>query len=86
MTVFESMTPEQRALRARIASHASWKRTPDRARRTRPGSQALLARIAAEVDPDGVMSPADREKAVKNAVSEHFSRLAMKAAAARKPA
>lgn len=84
MTVFESMTPEQRALRARLASHTGWANTPNRRARTKPGSDALMAKIAAEVDPEGRMSPADREKAIKNAVSAHFSRLAMQAAAARK--
>lgn len=84
MSVFESLTPEQRALRARIASHASWKQTTNRKARTKPGFQGLRARIAAEVDPQGLMSEADRAKAVENAVSEHFSRLALKAAAAKR--
>jgi hypothetical protein len=84
MTVFESMTPEQRALRARLASHSSWAQTANRRARTKPGSQALLAKLAAEVDPDGLMSPEDRAKAVENAKSAYFSRLALKAAAARK--
>jgi len=84
MSVYESMTPAQRALRARLASHESWKQTPSRRARAKPGFDGLRARIAAEVDPEGRMTPADREKAIKNAVSAHFSRLAMKAAASRK--
>jgi len=84
MTVFDSLTPEQRALRARIAAHSSWAKTANRRARTQPGSQALLAKLAAEVDPDGLMSPEDRAKAVENAKSAYFSRLAMRAAAARR--
>ena len=86
MSVYESMTPGQRALRARLASHESWARTPNRRARARPGFDGLRARLAAEVDPGGRMSPADRAKAIENAVSAHFSRLAMRAVAAKKAA
>lgn len=85
MSVFDSLTPEQRSLRARIASHESWKQTTDRKARAQHGFDGLRARIAAEVDPEGRMSPADREKAIENGVKAHFSRLALKAAAKRKP-
>jgi len=80
------MTPEQRALRARLASHTSWALTTDRRARAKPGSDALMARIAAQVDPQGLMAPGDREKAIKNAVSAYFSRLSMRSAQKRRSA
>lgn len=84
MSVFESLTPAERTLRARVAVHTSWAKTTDRSARTKPGTAAFLARFEREVDPDGLMSPADRAKAVENAKSAYFAALALKASKARK--
>lgn len=73
------------SLQHEIAAHESWAKTTDRAARTRPARQGLEAKFEREVDPDGVMNPADRAKAVANARSAHYRRLALKSAAARRP-
>lgn len=49
------MTPEQRIDRARLGAHAMWAKTADRAARTEPGRNGLLARFereAREMHPD----------------------------------
>lgn len=84
MSVFESLTPAERSLRARLAVHTSWANTTDRRKRTSNGTAAFLARFERQVDPDGVMSPADRAKAVESAKSAYFAGLALKASKARR--
>jgi hypothetical protein len=68
----------------RIAALESWASTPDRGARTQPGRDGLTARFEREVDPDGVMSPEDRAKAVDAKRRAHFLRLAQKSAEARR--
>lgn len=74
----EPMSPAERALRARIAAHTSWANTADRKARTAPGRAASMARFEKEVDPDGVLSPAER------ALRAHMARLALKSAKVRR--
>lgn len=72
------------SLRHEIAAHESWARTTDRSARTRAARQGLEAKFEREVDPDGVMSPADRAKAIESARKAHYRRLALKSAEARR--
>lgn len=67
-----------------IAAHESWAKTVNRTARTQPARDALRAKFAAEVDPDGLMDPDTKAKAVDNAISAHYRRLAQKSAEARK--
>jgi hypothetical protein len=78
------MTPEQRSLRARIASHASWAKTEDPRARTAPARSAFFDRFEREVDPDGVLDPADRRRRAEHARKAHMQRLALKSARARR--
>jgi hypothetical protein len=78
------LTPEQRSLRARIASHESWARTPDASARTAPGRKAFLDRFEKQVDPDGELSPAERARRAEHARKAYFARLALKSARARR--
>src|SRR5262249_41219444 len=48
---FDPLTPEQRSLRARLASHASWARTDDPSARTAPARSAFFHRFEQQVDP-----------------------------------
>lgn len=70
--------------RHQIAALESWAKTPDRSARTRKAREAMDRRFEQEVDPDGVMSPADRAKAVENARKAYYLRLAQASAAARR--
>jgi hypothetical protein len=79
-------TPSERSLIARIASDDSWSRTADRAARTAPGRQAFLDRFEKQVDPDGVLDPADRAVRADHARRAYFSRLALKSAQSRRRA
>jgi hypothetical protein len=73
-----------RSLISRIGALASWKNTADRSARTAPARKAALDRFEREVDPEGVLSPAERERRAGYARKEYFARLALKSAQARR--
>ena len=70
--------------RHQIAALESWAQTPDRAARTRNARAAMDRKFETQVDPDGVMSPADRAKAVANARTAYYKRLALRSAETRR--
>lgn len=72
------MTPAQRTANARVAADVSWAKTKNRAARTASARAAADDRFYKLVDPDGVMTPADREKAVENARRAYFRQIALK--------
>lgn len=72
------MTPSQRTANARVAADESWAKTKDRAARTAPARAAAEDRFYKLVDPDGVMTPQDREKAAGNARRAFYRRIALK--------
>ena len=73
-----------RPLIARIAAHESWARTTDPSARTEPARRALLDRFEREVDPDGVLSLAERARRAGHARKAYFTRLALRSAQARR--
>ncbi|MCA0332269.1 MAG: hypothetical protein LCI03_20585 [Actinobacteria bacterium] len=75
-----ALTPEQRALRARLAAYTSWANTPDPSARTAPARAASLARFE---DPS-IADPVERERRAMYARKAHFARLALKSAEARR--
>jgi hypothetical protein len=78
------MTPAQRSLQARMASHESWARTTDASARTAPGRKAFLDRFEKQVDPAGELPPAERARRAEHARKAYFARLALKSARARR--
>jgi len=72
------------AVAGRIGAHESWARTDDRPARTANARRAFLARFEHQVDPDGRLSPAERERRAESARKAYFARLALKSAAARR--
>lgn len=60
---------------ASVAANTRWAFEPDRAKATRPGTSAFLAKFEALVDPDGVLSPEERAKRARNALSAHMTRI-----------
>lgn len=80
----DDMTPEQRALRARLAAHASWANTADRTARTSSARKAFHDRWEKQVDPDGTLDPAERAKRAASAKSAYYARLALKSSRARR--
>lgn len=78
-----SIDPARRSLAARIAAHSKWASTPDTAAATAPARKAFLDRFEREVDPEGVLPPADRARRAEHARKAYFTRLALKSAQAR---
>lgn len=79
MAASKRLTPEQRSLRARLAAHAGWANTTDRTARTAHGAKASPGSVEywlSRVDPDGVMTPDNRQKAATSARAAHMARLA----------
>lgn len=77
------MTPEQRALAARLASFASWANTADPSTRTEPGRAAFNNRFEREVDPDGRLTEDERRRRAEAARKAYFTRLALASSQAR---
>lgn len=78
------MSTAERTLRARLAAHESWAQTADRAARTAAARQAFADSFERQVDPDGVLDPAERSKRAESARKAHYTRLSLKAAEARR--
>jgi hypothetical protein len=78
-----ALTPEQRSLRARMGSYALQAKY-DMREHTKPAREAFMARFEREVDPDGVLSPAERMRRAEAAKTLHFQKLAWKSAKARR--
>jgi len=82
-----ALTPEQRSLRAKVAAHSLHARHDSR-EITAPARAAadtnLNRRLLSEVDPDGSLSEAERQRRLEHARKAHFARLALKSARARR--
>lgn len=78
------LTPSERTLRAKIAAHQSWANTADPAARTAPGRAAMMAKFERQVDPDGTMDPAERERRAASARKAYFADLARKSVQVRR--
>lgn len=78
------LSPSERVLRSQIAAHTSWANTPDRAARTLPARRAMLDKFERQVDPDGVLAPAERAARAQHAKKAHYARLALLSAQARR--
>lgn len=72
-----------RALYGSIGAHESWARTQDRSARTAAARQAFRDRFEREVDPEGVLSPAERSRRAEHARRAYYRRLAAASAKAR---
>jgi hypothetical protein len=78
------LTPEERSLRGRLASHAGWAKTTDVLARTRPGRDKAFERFLLQVDPTGSLTPEERARRAKHAQKAHMYRLALASARARR--
>lgn len=80
----DNRTTEERSLAARIAANTRWGNTPDRAKATEPARRGLRAKFERQVDPDGTLDPAERERRVDSLMRAHMQRLSLKATQARR--
>jgi hypothetical protein len=78
------LSATERTLRAKIAAHTSWAQCEDRRARTAPATAASMARFERQVDPDGVLTPAERARRAENARRAYFQQLAFRSAKARR--
>jgi hypothetical protein len=78
-----SFDPAEMALRGRIGAFVTHSRHDVR-ETTRAARAAFLARFERVVDPDGVLTEAERLRRAESARKAHFARLAWKSARARK--
>ena len=74
----------ERSIIASIGGSTSWARTPDRAARTAPARAAADARFEREVDPTGVLDPAERARRAEHLRRAHYQRMALKSVQARR--
>lgn len=75
-----------RVLVAKIAAAERWGRTSDRTAATEPARRGLRAKFEREVDPDGTLPPAERERRVGDLMRAHMLRMSLKARTARRRA
>jgi hypothetical protein len=79
-----AMTPAERSIRAKLGAHAQWAKTEDRTERTASARAGFYRRFENQVDPDGVLNPAERAKRAENARQAHMLRMALASAKARR--
>jgi len=79
----EPWTPERRSLNARYASHDLHAQVADESAHTAPARAAFMGRFEREVDPDGVLSPEDRERRARHARKAYFLKLQIASSKAR---
>lgn len=77
-------TDRTRRLAALAAAHASWANTKDRTARTAPARRAFLDRFERQVDPEGILSAAERAVRAEHARKAYFAALAVKSAQKRR--
>jgi hypothetical protein len=77
------LTPEERSMRARAAAHALHAQVDSRDH-TKPARAAFARRFETEVDPEGVLLPAERARRAEQARRAYFTALALKSAVARR--
>lgn len=77
------LTPEQRQLQARLAAYTRWSRY-DSKEGTQKAREAFFDRFRTQVDPDGILPPAERERRATAAMNAHMAGMAFKSAKVRK--
>src|SRR5687768_5516903 len=77
LTARQSSRSVDRVLRARMAAHLLHARITDPAAHTAPARAAFLSRFEREVDPAGVLDPAERARRAEHAKKAYFLRLAL---------
>ena len=70
-------------MRARLAAHMLHANVDPR-EHTEPARRAFMARFEDQVDPDRVLSAAERARRAEHAKKAYFTRLALKSAQARR--
>lgn len=83
MSVPESLTPQERSLRARLAAYTMHS-LHDPRETSKPGREAFLAGFLDRVDPDRVLPEGERLRRADCARKAHMQRLALASSRARR--
>jgi hypothetical protein len=75
--------PDEMSRRGRIGAHTLHSRYDSR-ELTRPAREAFLSKFEREVDPDGTLSPEERQRRAEHARRAHMARIARLSAIARR--
>lgn len=81
----KGLTAEQRVLRSRLGAYRLHA-THNPKETTKKAREAFARRFEREVDPDGVLAPAERSRRVEAARRAYFTRLALRSSQARRQA
>lgn len=85
MSTVETLTPEQRVLRARLAAHEKWAATDDRRAATAAARQGFAERFAREArERFGDLPPAELARRAEHLRKAHMTRLALASSKARR--
>jgi hypothetical protein len=79
----QGLSPAERSLRARVAAHAMHARHDARAT-TAKARAAFLLRFERQVDPEGLLPSAERQRRAQQLRSAYFAQLALASAKARR--
>jgi hypothetical protein len=77
------LSPSQRSIRARLAAHQMHARHDGR-EVTANARKAFVERFERQVDPDGVLPVAERQRRAEHAMRAHMARLALRSARVRR--
>lgn len=85
-SVSNSLTPQERTLRAKLAAHTRWSGSEDRTDATAPARKEWMDRFERQVDPEGTLPPDVRAKRAASARKAYYTALAYKSVTARRKA
>jgi hypothetical protein len=85
MPRYESISPAERSLRARLAAHALHGKR-DRQETTAKARAAFLAKFERDADPEEALPPEERRRRAESLRRAHFARLALASVKARRKA
>jgi hypothetical protein len=77
------LSPAERVLRAKHASHVRWKNTPS-AEASEQARERDTTRFEKEVDPEGILEPRERARRAEHARSAYYTKLAYASLRARR--
>ena len=77
------LTAAERTLRARLAAHAMHSKHDSR-KTSKAGRVASMSRFERQVDPEGMLEPAERARRAEHAKRAFYTGLALKSAQARR--
>jgi hypothetical protein len=79
----DSLSPEQRSLRSRMAAHVLHSRVTDAVAHTAPARKAFLDRFEREADPEGVLPLDERTRRAEHLRKAYFTKMAYASSRAR---